>query len=291
MAITMEPEVKQTLPYDLSDKTIERIQALMNVTDHRGASENEAAVAQRHVMRILAKYNLSMGEFEKLANPVEDIKENRLENPGRSIPMWKTNLLNAIGEAHFCDLYISNGYRYKTHVLVGRPTNVQACKIVYAYLVDVVDTATKDALKTYTGWETPKTFANSFRMGMVARIRERFCEEMKNIHRDNVAEAEAKARSEEAEALGLSDENQEPRAIGEGSVKSYGGSSNTSIVVANIYEEAQKEVKAFYESKGIKLSSMGYSGSTGSGAGYNAGRKAGNNIPLHSSSALNRRNS
>ena len=252
----------------IDESTINKINALMNLTDHRGATESEAKNASAHVMRLLAKYNLSMATFDKIANKPEEIGRDQMQNNG-SMPVWKSNLLSAIAKAHFCAIYLTHGYRTTSHVLVGKPTNVQAVKIVYAFLTDVIETDTKSAFKAYTGFEHGKTYCNSFRLGMVSRISERLREEMKAIHEDQVAE--------------------ETKALGDGTPY-VPGAPQTSIVVKNMFDDAQKEIREYYRSVGIKLGTSGYSGTNKSGAGYHSGRRAGENVPLHASPSLNARN-
>ena len=245
----------------IDQSTINKINALMNLTDHRGATEHEATNASAHVMRLLAKYNLDMAEFDKISNPVENIGKEKLENPGKSMPVWKTNLLSCIAKAHFCSIYITHGYRKTMHVVVGKPTNVQAIKIVYSFLCDVIETESKNASECYTGWEHRKTYLNAFKLGMVSRIAERLNQEMNIIQQDHV------------------------KAIGEANPN-----TTTSVLAKNIYNEAQKDIQEYYSTIGLKLTSSSYSGTIGSGSGYNSGYKAGANVPLHSSPSLKQRN-
>ena len=242
---------------NIDQSTINKITALMNLKDHRGATENETANASAHVMRLLAKYNLDMAEFDKIANPVEDIDQEFMDNEKQSMPRWKTNLLSAIAKAHFCAIYLSHGYRKTSHVIVGKPTNVNAVKIVYGFLSDVVETEAQEALRHYTGFEHGKKYLNAFRLGMVSRIAERLKQEMNLIQEDHV------------------------KAL---------GNPGKEIVVKNIYEEARIEIQKYYATTGIKLRASTYSGVIGSGAGFNKGYEAGRGVPLHSSPSLKQRN-
>jgi hypothetical protein len=243
----------------IDQSTINKINALLNLSDTRGATEHEASNATAHAMRLLAKYNLDMAEFDKIANPVESITREYQENNG-NMPIWKTNLLSGIAKAHFCSIYLSSGYRKTSHVIVGKPTNVQAIKILYSFLVDVVESESKAALNAYQGWEHGKKYCNSFKLGMVSRITERLRKEINIISQEHV------------------------KALGEAN------NDNTSIVVKNIYDEAQKEIQEYYSSVGIKLKNSSYSGTNGSGSGYNSGYKAGGGVPLHASPSLKARN-
>jgi hypothetical protein len=243
----------------IDESTINKINALLNLTNMNGATEHEAANASAHVMRLLAKYNLDMAEFDKISNPVEEITRDFQSN-NKSMPTWKTNLISCIAKAHFCSIYLSTGRRSTSHVIVGKPTNIQAVKILYSFLLDVIESDSQMALKSYKGWEHGKRYSNSFKIGMVARISERFKSEMKQIQQDHV------------------------KALGEAN------SSTTSIVVKNIYDEAQKEIQAFYQSIGLRLNRSSYSGTIGSGSGFSSGYQAGANVPLHSSPSLKQRN-
>ena len=247
---------------EIDSSTINKIQALMNLTDHRGATENEAASASGHVMRLLAKYNLDMAECDKIVNKPEEIESERL--PQQHVPIWKGTLLQAICRAHFCAFYNSLGYRTKSQVIVGKPTNVQAVKIVYAFLCDVVESEAKAAFRAYQGYEHGKAYCNSFRIGMVQRIAARFREDMEAIHNEQV---------------------EEQKALGDGTGYNP-GTPTTSVVVKNMFNEAQKEIEAYYRSIGLKLTCSGYSGRNSSGAGHSAGYEAGKNVPLHASPSL-----
>ena len=142
---------------------------------------------------------------------------------------------------------------------MGKPTNVQAVKIVYAFLCDVIDNESKEAFKHYTGWEHGKTYCNSFRLGMVSRIKERLKLEKAKI-------------------------NEEIKALGNGNT------TNKEIVVRDVFKEAQEEIQKYYKTIGLKLISSGYSGTNRSNSGYSTGYKAGANVPLHASRSLSQKN-
>ena len=248
----------------IEESAINKINNLLSVANHQTANEHEAKEAMSHVMRILAKYNLDLTEFDKIANKEEDINQEQLQNDKRNIPVWKTDLLYALSKAHFCSIYIASGYRSKSHMLVGKPTNTQAVKILYSFLCSVIENESAAAFSAYQGWEHGKSYCNSFKVGMVSRIRTRLAEEKAKI-------------IEETKSL--------PMRSGD-MIESQDGS----IVVKDIFKEAQDEIQKYYKTVGLKLRHTQYSGVNNSGAGYRAGFSAGANIPLHASHSLNSRN-
>jgi hypothetical protein len=254
---------------NIEESTIKKINNLLSIANHANANENEANIAMGHVMRLLAKYNLDLQEFDRISNPEEDINNDYLENDKQSLPTWKSRLLSTIAKANFCAVYISCGYRHKSQVLVGRPTNTQAVKILYSYLCSVIENETKSAWEQYTGWEHGKTYCNSFRLGMVSRIAKRLQEEQAKV-------------IEETKALCANNQNNE-----EGGQITV---TTKTIVVKNVFQEAQEEIETYYKKVGIKLRSSTYSGVNKSGAGFNKGYEAGGKVPLNTYASLNSRN-
>lgn len=135
--------------------------------------------------------------------------------------------------------------------LIGRQSARHAVLVMYNYLVSVIDNATEKAWSEYNGWEHGKTYKNSFRRGMVNRIITRLQMEAQKVAQ------EAKANSKE-------------------------------IVPVNPYVKANTDNLNWIKSQGVKLRSA--SDSFRSGAGYNAGRSAGDNVSLSRSSSLCARN-
>ena len=251
--------MKQTI----EESAIKKITNLLDVANHQNANENEANEAMGHVMRLLAKYNLDLKEFDKISNAKEEINKDELARE-KSIPIWKNNLLNVIAKSNFCTSYTSQGARSKAQIVVGRPTNTQAVKILYSYLCSVIENETKSAWSKYTGWEHGKTYCNSFRLGMVNRIAERLKEEKLKV-------------IEETKALCATNSQ-------------LVNSNSKTIVVKNVFEQAQEEIETFYKKVGLKLYTSSYSGVNKSGAGFNKGREAANKIPLNTCASLNARN-
>lgn len=135
--------------------------------------------------------------------------------------------------------------------LIGKKSARHIVLVMFSYLISVIDNATEKAFQEYTGWEHGKTFKNSFRMGMVDRIITRLRQEAQKIAQ------EAKLNSKE-------------------------------IIPVDPYEEAKKANVAWIKSNGIHLRAA--SSSFRSGAGYNAGRSAGDKVSLSRNNALLSRN-
>jgi hypothetical protein len=231
----------------VGEGTLNKISKLLTLADS-GANENEANTAMSAAMKLLAKHNLTASDIESWTLREEEIMSEGVEN-GNRFNTWKSRLFNVVAETHFCYLYRAS--REGKYVLTGTETNRRAVVILMAYLEAVIEDCTRQALKEYTGWEHGKTYANSFRLGMVSRIAERLREEQRKI----IKEAE-----------------------GPGS----------DIVVANPYEVSKTRNVNFVKSNGVRLIKTPSRSSVGSGAGYRKGTEQGDKVGLTAGRALTR---
>lgn len=228
--------------------TLERISKLFAMgKDHR-ANENEAHVAMSAALALLAKHNLSASDIENLGEAEEAVESEGFKPQNkRQHDQWRSLLLNTIADTHFCHMYRTQGGGY---VITGTPTNREATMLLYHYLEAVIQDNTKKALSEYQGWDSPRTYGNSFRLGMVARIRERLQEQKRQII---------------ADACGPSKD----------------------IVAVNPYKLANERNTEYIKSRGVRLHMPSVPRSNlGSGAGYNRGREAGANVGLTAGRAL-----
>lgn len=142
------------------EKVIARIQKILARTDHGGrqaANEHEADAAMKLVQELCAKHNLDIATIEasgrSLDTPAERIKEAL---KGKTRFKWQRDLAKAVAEAHFCYYMLKEDFergadgaiartesgkpkRAKTHVFVGRKSNVITAQMMYAYLTQTVE--------------------------------------------------------------------------------------------------------------------------------------------------------
>jgi hypothetical protein len=232
----------------VGESTLQLISKLLAMAKDGRTNENEAHTAMRAALSLLAKHNLSASDVEGLGEAEEAVESSDFKPKEKQrYDRWRSALLNAIADTHFCYLYRN---RRGGYVLTGTPTNREATILLYSYLEAVIEDNVKEALKSYQGWDAPRTYANAYRLGMVSRIRERLEEQKRQIIEDACGPTKA-------------------------------------IVVANPYEVAQKKNLGYLKTQGVRLVSGSSSRSNlGSGAGYYRGREAGANIGLTAGRAL-----
>lgn len=163
-----------------------RIQKLLAMTQGRGATEAEAAIAAEHVQRLLQDNGLTMAQVEAEGGNADDIGGSREKRTTdrRAMYEYQRTLMGALASNNFClhtIIVVKNakplysGGRGKTsrcHVLVGRFINVQGTEQMYDYL----DT-TMRRLATEAGidYRATREF-NLFLEGATSRVVERLTE-------------------------------------------------------------------------------------------------------------------
>lgn len=232
----------------VGESTLQRISKLLCLAKDGGANENEAHVAMSAALGLLAKHNLSASDVEGLGEAEEAVDSAKFKPTDKQrYDKWRNWLLMAIADAHFCHMYRNRGAGY---VLTGTPTNREAAILLFSYLEAVIESNALEALKSYKGWDSPRTYGNAFRLGMVSRIADRLNEQKRQIIEEACGPTKA-------------------------------------IVVANPYEVAEKKNLAYIKANGIKLVSGAATRSNyGSGAGYHRGREAGSGVGLTAGRAL-----
>lgn len=163
-----------------------RVQKLLALTQGRGATEAEAALAAEHVQRLLQDNGLTMAQVEAAGGNTDDAggRREKKQTDRRAMYEYQRILMAALARNNFClhmILKITNakplysGGRGKTsrvHVLVGRSINVMGTEQMYDYL----DTAMR-RLATEAGidYRATREF-NYFLDGATSRVVERLNE-------------------------------------------------------------------------------------------------------------------
>lgn len=152
------------------DAVIEKIKKLRALA--QSANANEAANAAAAAERLLQEHRLSEAELETEAvEPAEAAEEDAVpvDTLGERISNWKDALLAAICRAHGCARYFNHSYVHRGYVarIVGRPSDTATVRYLYAWLSTEVE-----RLARKHGRGKGRTWANSYRLGCVAGIRE-----------------------------------------------------------------------------------------------------------------------
>jgi len=187
----------------IDDKIIQRLQRLLALAEGRGATEAEAALAMERAQDLLAKHNLSMASvFAAGAKDTEKREESELDaikgSKGRAaMYKWQQELMRSIADANYCRHWIRTTYnrrsKLNSHVLIGRESNVVACRLMFEYLLQSMDRMipVKDQSRSAYSWKE----------GCVDRLVERISQQRWDREEANRKEAaEAELRAKEAQA-------------------------------------------------------------------------------------------
>lgn len=211
---------------------------------------NEAALAAARAQEIIDRYKLvgidaalDAGTPPEPDEPIQEFSRAPMEAEGSGI--WRGRLAVEIARANQCKVYRS-GAHGGAYIIVGRPSDAEAVRYLYAVLVREVDRITDRE-----GKGCGKTWRNNFRLGMVDTIGDRLR-----------AQFESTQQKLREEALGV------------------GGGAIVKVDKAIArFKQKTAEVEAFYEgiSKGFRKR---YSRSVYDGEAREAGRKAGHEVSL-----------
>ena len=163
------------------DKILTRIQKLLNLAS--GSSEHEAASAAAQAQKLMAKYDLCIEDIteddEKRATTVIEVEVAS----GKRMISWVYDLFCAVTDAFGTRTLIVDGYKYKGLKVVGSESDVHATRITFEYLYDTVDRLAEGQAGN------GKAFINSYRLGVVASIREKLRAQARANKKEVQAEA------------------------------------------------------------------------------------------------------
>jgi len=118
---------------------IEKIQALMQMTTERGASESEAEIAARKISELLVKYNLDLAEVKNIEVDDEmdmgfprdiNARGKKVWHMNTPMPEWLHHLATAIGRLNFCEVVGNNMAIY-----LGLKRDVQIAEYMFETLI------------------------------------------------------------------------------------------------------------------------------------------------------------
>jgi len=155
---------------------IEKIKKLLALST--SPNENEASTALRMAMDMLSKHNLSMTEIN--VEKKESVEHEEVKFTGKRFSTWRTELLNSVSDAHYCHILKVSGTG--VYYIIGKQTNRQATILMFTYLANVVEFECKSHMASLSlTKQEGKTYANSFKLGMVHRLRQRLTEKKNSI--------------------------------------------------------------------------------------------------------------
>lgn len=138
----------------IDPNTLKRVQKLLALAQDSRGNENEAASAMARAQEILAEHNLSLASVVGASSEKRERTEidGLAHGNGRgAMYNYQRQLMRSIAEANFCTHWIiTTGERYdynngrkipgvKSHMLIGRESNVVACRVMFEYLNEAIE--------------------------------------------------------------------------------------------------------------------------------------------------------
>ncbi len=158
----------------------DKIQKMLELAKRAG-TEEESATAMRMVLQSLAKHNLDMSDIENEEEQEEDVVQLSV-NGGKQA--WQELVWISISSLYFCRVFSSrrnrDGKFYKTFVLIGRKSNVDAAQTVISYLIELG--------KELSAGVGGALYRNSFKLGYSCRISDRCEDEKSRVTNVNLVE-------------------------------------------------------------------------------------------------------
>jgi len=119
---------------DPRERMLDKLRKLLEVKN-RAATEVEAATAAGLLQRFLTEHNLSVADLERRGQTAPKMAEGQ-HDLGKAAWKWKLDLAEGIAEFYYCAPLVD---RYSKRVaFAGRPDNVEALTMLYAWIVDQI---------------------------------------------------------------------------------------------------------------------------------------------------------
>lgn len=158
------------------DDVLRKVRALLAMTENRGATEAEAAVASAKAQALLMEYNLSLPSSDGGSDCSEPMaKHLERYTPNKFTGDWMAALAGSIAKHNLCTCVLARADGNGVWIL-GSETNVRIVSDLWQYLVQQTRMACMAAYQDAWREETPAKFAKSFYWGAVSRLQERLRE-------------------------------------------------------------------------------------------------------------------
>jgi Protein of unknown function (DUF2786) len=181
---------------------LRKVQKLLALSGNNSNAE-EAATAAAKAQALMDEYRITQAMLyvERDRDDEEEIvdfakKDAPLDNLGSRLPTWRGALATILAKANQCYTFAQKKVELltrevSTHIeIVGRPSDVDTVRYLYAYLVREID-----RLVARDGRGCGKTWANNYRIGVVEtislRLRTQRAETERAMHEKVAADARA----------------------------------------------------------------------------------------------------
>lgn len=208
----------------MNPKLLDRIAKLLRLA-RNNPNINESVAAAAAAQRLMDENNLSEAMLE-LDGTQTAVLEDIVDFGARGAPLdpgffrrWHATIANALKNLHGCIIYKSHGHLQ----IAGRPSDVEAVRYLYAYLVSEINNLVK-----IHGKGMGMTWRNNYCLGAAAEVARRLREEhakWKNEVRTQATNATALVRIDSALAK-IEQKNAEAAAFGRNVLRLRAGSSS-----------------------------------------------------------------
>jgi hypothetical protein len=174
---------------ETNTEVLEKIKKLLRLA--ASDNPNEAALAAAKAQELMDRHKLNQAMLATPSEPEEgvvhfDDPDDALDTFGGKRVTWKDSLSAGLAKYNGCFIYVDNRTRGEIRlVIVGRPSDVQTVRYLYAFCVREIERLTRAQ-----GPGHGRTWTNNYRRGCVASIYEALHEQRKSF--------EGQARTEAA---------------------------------------------------------------------------------------------
>jgi hypothetical protein len=182
-----------------TQKIIEKVRALLNLSEDAGASEAEGETAARMAQLMMAKYGIAQEAVRQAATaeghaPPKAPIDSVLWGGWKVRTSWLGQLMTASCNVNGCYVYWQHvwdadqaRYNYKLRVC-GTEHDRQLAIALFELLQEQVNRFTRKECKGLG-----RTYANNFRHGMVGRLRDRLAEALQQAEQEAKSEVSGSA--------------------------------------------------------------------------------------------------
>ena len=201
----------------IPDTVIRRIKKLLSLANDGRGNEAEMQSAAAMAQSIISAYGVELAQLESQSpeGAPQGGKREKSAHDRSAMYAYQRDLMEGIAATHFCKYFTTEVQKesfrklrtVKQHVLLGRSINVQACTMLYDYLVD-----TMDRLLPWQGMEKRGKNALLWLDGCSSRLVERLAAKRREMEaegertrKENEARAKHPGAAPRTNALVLSD--------------------------------------------------------------------------------------
>lgn len=225
----------------MDNRIVEKLQKVLALT--KPSDEGEAQAAAAMLARLLAQHNLEIADLEKKGQAAPGVEEKDVDL-GKAAWQWKQNLADRLAEHYFC-ISLRRG---KNPVFVGRPDNVEALKMLFAWLVEQVAGIAREERRVHaakTGEHVdPLRWNLHFGLGAVERLGERLDERRK---KEQSTAGTALVVSHETEANDYLEKKYGWRQDGRRTKKQQEEADRSNALLAELDALKASDIEAYYK--------------------------------------------